>query len=236
MGAYSEAAEFYDLLYSPEKDYAAEGDFIADLVRAHAPHARTILDVGCGTGQHARHLLDLGFEVDGVDLEPAFARIARAKCPRSRIEVGDMASFSMERRYDAVLSLFSAIGYMTTVEGLCSAVERMAAHLNPGGVVIVDPWFEPGALTDGWVTVTVGSDAERSVCRMSRTVLEGSVSRLDFEYLIGSAEGIERRSETHRLGLFSQAQMEHAFDLAGLRAERLDESLRPRGTYVATAR
>jgi SAM-dependent methyltransferase len=42
------------------------------------PHAKTILDVACGTGEHAR-LLPSDFEVDSIDLEPKFVEIARAK-------------------------------------------------------------------------------------------------------------------------------------------------------------
>lgn len=49
-----------------------------------------------------------------------------------------------------------------------------------------------------------------TVCRMSRTLIDGAVSRLEFEYLIGTSEGIERRKEVHALGLFTQGQMEGA--------------------------
>ena len=66
MGDYSRAAEFYDLLYEGQKDYAAEAKLIGDLVRQHNPKADSLLDVGCGTGSHARGLLDVGFTVHGV--------------------------------------------------------------------------------------------------------------------------------------------------------------------------
>ena len=50
MPHYSEAAEFYDLLYEGDKDYAAEADLLAQVIRQCAPAASTLLDVGCGTG------------------------------------------------------------------------------------------------------------------------------------------------------------------------------------------
>lgn len=96
----------------------------------------------------------------------------------------------------------------------------------------MDPWFEPGRLTDGWITTIVGEDEGVSVCRMSRTVIDGPVSRLEFEYLVGTAAGIERRSERHDLGLFTQAQIESAFRAAGLGVERRPEALRTRRLYV----
>ena len=64
---FKESAEFYDAIYC-FKDYATEAAQIAALVRATHPGARRVLDVACGTGEHARHLsASHGFEVDGLD-------------------------------------------------------------------------------------------------------------------------------------------------------------------------
>lgn len=232
MGDYASAAEYYDLLYRGMKDYPAEAELLRSVILAVRPDARTLLDVGCGTGAHARALSHLGFRVDGVDIEPAFVDIARAKCPDGRFRVGDMMSLELPERYDVVTCLFSAIGYVRTEAGLRSAVRSLAAHLNPDGVLVVDPWFEPGQLTHGHVMVVNGQDEGVTVCRMSRTVVDGAISRLEFEYLIGTAAGIERRREAHELGLFTQAQVEAAFGETGLRVERKPEALRMRGLYV----
>lgn len=236
MASYGKAAEYYDLLYSGQKDYPAEARFIASLIREACPSAESVLDVGCGTGAHARSLLDLGFEVDGIDLEPGFVEVAGRKCPESGFEVGDMTDFTLARRYDAVTCLFSAIGYVRTEIALHSAIQRMRDHLNPGGVLLVDPWFEPGQLTDGWIATVTGEQDGVAVTRMSRTVVEGAMSRLEFEYLIGTAAGIERRSEVHELGLFTRPQMEAAFRAAGLSVVRKPETLGTRGIYVGTLR
>ena len=246
MGDYSQAAEFYDLLYSGEKDYDAEAKLLVELIQgsahdatsaaapavSHATPAASLLDVGCGTGAHAQSLIDAGFEVDGVDLEPAFVEIARAKCPEGSFHVGDMRTLDLPDRYDAVLCLFSAIGYVRDEAALTATIERMRAHLKPGGVLIVDPWFEPGQLTSGRISTIVGEGDGITVWRMSRTVIDGAVSRLEFEYVIGTADGIERRSEVHELGLFTQEQMEAAFASAGLSVERRPKALRTRGIYL----
>lgn len=232
MGDYGEAADFYDLLYSSEKDYQREADLVARIITERNPAARTVLDVGCGTGAHARALIDLGFDVDGVDIEPAFVEIAAAKCPEGRFSRGDMRALDLPRSYDAVVCLFSAIGYCLTSDALVRSVTSMSRHLSTGGVLLVDPWFEPGEMTDGHITTTTGSDDHAAVVRMSRTSIRKSVSTLHFEYLIGTSKGIERRSETHRLGLFTEAQMRDAFESAGLQTERIERALRTRGVYV----
>ena len=56
-----------------------------------------------------------------------------------------MRTFRHADRFDVVTSLFSAIGYMTTVEDLHLAVRNMAAHLTEGGVLVVEGWVEPDA-------------------------------------------------------------------------------------------
>lgn len=232
MGDYSQSAEFYDLLHSAQKDYAAEASVVAGLIREVNLTAKRVLDAACGTGRHAEQLTQLGFAVDGFDLEPTFVAMAANRCPSGQVSVADMVTFDLGREYDAVVCLFSSIGYVRTVAALNSTLARMAKHLAPGGAVIVDPWFEPGQLTDRGVDAAAHVADGVAVSRVSRTVVDGAVSRLEFEYTIARPDGIERRSETHTLGLFTQEQMESAFRNAGLTVERRRNVLRRRGVYI----
>ncbi len=234
MGHYSHSAEFYDLLYAAQKDYPAEAAVLAQVIRERLPGARTILDVGCGTGAHAAALWDEGFHVDGVDLEPVMIERARARCPEGTFTVGDMTDLNLPRRYDVIVTLFSSIGYAKSEAALRVTLAGMRRHVVDGGLVVIDPWFEPGDLTDGYVNALSETEPGRAVSRVSRTVIRGSVSRLEFEYLVGTPDGIERRSETHELGLFAQEQTEGALAAAGFSGiERLPKVLRTRGLYVA---
>jgi predicted TPR repeat methyltransferase len=63
FGAYS---RYYDLLYE-DKDYSKEAEFVSSIIRRHAPGARTVLDLGCGTGIHACTLAQKGYQVTGLD-------------------------------------------------------------------------------------------------------------------------------------------------------------------------
>ena len=53
---FSASAEFYDLIYSAFKDYIGEAEQIAGLLRQHNAQCQTVLDVACGTGEHALDL------------------------------------------------------------------------------------------------------------------------------------------------------------------------------------
>ena len=187
------------------------------------PAARVCTPVG---------LVDRGFAVDGLDLDPTFIRTARARCPEGTFRVADMRDFSLGERYDVVLSLFSAIGYARTLEGLHDTLGCMARHVRSGGLVLVQPWFEPGVLTHQWVMMLTGERDDLKVARVSRTLVQGRESVLEFEYLVGRPDGIERRTEEHRLGLFTSDQMKDAFRSAGLSVEHRRATDDDRGLYV----
>ena len=230
---FSGSAEYYDLIYSSMKDYAAEAAQVAALLRRLNPHCRTVLDVACGTGEHARHLAADGFEVDGLDLEPGFIRIAREKHLPGRFFVADMSDFHLPHRYDAVTCLFSSIGYLEEIERVVAALRCFREHLAPGGIVLVEPWFEPGVLDHGRMTQTTAESQGARVTRNSRLEVEGRLSLIRFDYEIADASGTHHVSETHKLGLFTRDEMLDAFRQAQLPAEYDPQGLTDRGLYAA---
>jgi len=230
---FSASEEFYDLIYSTFKDYAAEAQHIAGLLRGINPDCISILDVACGTGEHARRLAQLGFSVDGLDLDPAFVRIARAKHPSGRFFEADMSDFSLPHRYDAVLCLFSSIGYLQTLDRVTAALRCFRRQLTPGGVVVVEPWFPPGGLDTARVARNTGEANGVRVTRTSRVEVDGRLSRLHFDYEIADGTGTRHASEIHELGLCTPAEMLDAFRDAGLEVDFDPKGLTDRGLYVA---
>jgi SAM-dependent methyltransferase len=231
---FTATADLYDVIYRAQKDYRREARQLAKLVRAANPSATTLLDLACGTGEHAAHLRDeQGFSVDGLDLNEHFVELARAKNPDGDFRCGDMTDFDFSKQYDAVACLFGSIGYVVEIAPLRRAIASMARHVAPAGVLIVEPWFAPGVLEHGHVSVVTAEGEGLQVCRMGYTEIEGRLSRLSLEYLIGTAEGIRRESEVHELGLFTRAEMEESFRAVGLTPEFDARGLMGRGLYHA---
>jgi hypothetical protein len=73
------------------------------------------------------------------------------------------------------------------------------------------------------------------IARINLCQREGNVSIFDFEYLVGTPDGIERFTEHHELGLFTVEQYLEAFRAAGLEADHDPEGPMGRGLYIATA-
>jgi SAM-dependent methyltransferase len=227
------SAEYYDLIYAPFKDYASEVARIAGLLRRLNPDCRTVLDVACGTGEHALRLAAEGFVVDGLDLDPAFVRIAAGKHPAGRFFEADMSDFHLPHRYDAVLCLFSSIGYLCTLDRVKRALGCFREHLAPGGVALVEPWFPPGVLDTTRVFTHAGEAHGVRVSRHARTEVAGTLSRLLFDYEIDEGGAVRRVSEVHELGLFTTEELTQAFGAAGLDVEHDSDGLTGRGLFIA---
>jgi trans-aconitate methyltransferase len=229
-------ASLYDLFYKSMKDYPGEAADIANLIRRARPDCRTLLDVGCGTGEHARLLGEVhGFEVDGVDLDPAMLAIARTKWPHGRFEMADMKDFHLGRRYDGVLILFGTIANALTVSRLRDTLACMRDHLVPGGVAIVEPFFTPDGFRHGTTgACTVEADGQL-VTRIHTLVRDGVRGQVQYRYTTRGPDGVRRWDEVHELGLFTVDEM-----LAAFSAVELAVTYQPRGTlgdgiYVASA-
>jgi trans-aconitate methyltransferase len=228
---FSATADLYDAIYA-FKDYADEASKIRRLIDRERPGAETILDVGCGTAEHAK-LLSAEFQIDGIDIEPKFIEIARAKNPGGTFSVADMRTFDLGRRYDVVQCLFSSIGYLLMPEDTVAALKRFRAHLAPGGVILVEPWLSPNAYQRGVPYMTVVDKPDLKVCRMNVSERDGDVSILHFHYLIATQEGVTKAEEIHRLALVSAEQMAGYFAAASLRCVFDSVGLFDRGLFVA---
>lgn len=147
-----------------------------------------------------------------------------------------MIEFELGRSYDAVLCLFSSIGYAKTLENARRTLANCRRHLAVGGVVVVEPWFGPGEWHTGSVFMKTAEAEGVKVCRMSHSVVQDGVSVLEFQCLVARAEGIEHRREFHELGLFTAEEMTRCFAEAGLDVVEYDpEGLIGRGLFVARA-
>ncbi len=215
----AEVAGIYESHYveGQGKDYAAEAEGLTALVRSRAPRAASLLDVACGTGAHLAHLRRDFLRVAGVELSAPMREMAVARLPEVPVHAGDMRTFDLGATFDAVVCLFSSIGYLDGVDELRQAVARMAAHLAPGGVLVIEPWFTPEQWRDGHVSHTIAHADIRTIVRMGHSTRAGRVSRMHNHYLIGEpGRGVRHFRDEHTMTLFTTHEYEQAVAAAGL--------------------
>src|SRR5256712_8030950 len=137
---YGRFARYYDIIYHNLVNYEGDVDFIEAVFRRYHVNPRTILDLGCGTGYHDIPLARRGYQVTGLDQSPAMLSLARKKTAESRVRVrfvrADMRSFRLVRKFDAVLCMFGAFGYILPRRDAVRVLRSVRAHIGPRGLFI----------------------------------------------------------------------------------------------------
>lgn len=155
MDVFGKYARYYDLLYR-EKNYSSEAEYVHRLVQRHAPGAKSVVELGCGTGAHAEHLARLGYSIHGVDrsremLERAASRLAglpAEQASRLAFSSGDIRTIRLGTKADAVIALFHVLSYQLENDDLMAVFATARHHLNPAGIFIFDCWYGPAVLAE----------------------------------------------------------------------------------------
>ncbi|MCB2223465.1 MAG: methyltransferase domain-containing protein [Actinobacteria bacterium] len=233
-GPFHPTAHLYDAFYA-HLDYEAAATTVAETVRERCPGAASLLDVACGTGRHLETLERTFEHCEGADIDPAMLEIARERLPEVPLHVADMETLDLGRTFDAVICMFSSIGYAATSERMRAAVRAMAAHLGPGGVLVVEPWLWPDMITPPLVRVQTAEAEDLVIARTTRTRVRGGATHMEFAYLVTTEEGSQTFTEEHVMGLFTPDEYTAAIGAAGLDAEFLMPGPIGRGMAVGTA-
>ena len=134
---------YYHLLYS-HRNYDEAERFIDNLCNyLKLKPGATIWDLACGKGRHSLALNKKGYKVTGTDLsENSIKEASKNKNGSLEFLVHDMRSAFRENEFDAVLNLFTSIGYFSDFEDNYRVFKNIAKALKPGGRLVVD-FFNP---------------------------------------------------------------------------------------------
>ena len=230
---YGRSARFYDRLYAG-KDYRAASESVRAVIEKRHPSARTLLDVACGTGRHLEHLRGW-YEVEGLDLNPELLSQAGERCPDVPLHEGSMIDFALPSRFDVITCLFSSIAYVRSLDNLFSTVRTINRHLNPGGLLLFEPWFTPETYWTGTITANFVDDPDVKIAWMYTSEAEGSLAILDMQFLVGTGTGIDHFGERHELGLFTNDQYLDSITLTGMAADHDPCGPFGRGLFIGSA-
>ena len=222
-------ADHYDVLYQ-EKDYESECNMIEEAFRRYSRvPVKRILDLGCGTGNHAIPMARKGYRVTGIDRSQQMLEHARSKllsihppmaCPPS-FQHGDLRNLKLRKRFDAVLMMFAVLGYQATNADVLAALKSVHRHLPPGGIFIFDVWHGPAvlAIRPGDRIKMIPTEGGR-LLRITSGSLDVNHQLVTVHYTLFQHRGkrvVSETSETHRMRFFFPLELELLLEAAGLK-------------------
>lgn len=220
-----EYSDSYDLLYE-EKDYEGECTLIETIIREYSKiPVHSILDLGCGTGNHALRLAERGYEVTGVDRSNEMLDLAKAKADQKKIHCtffqSDLREFDNHKKYDAVIMMFAVLGYQQENEDVLAALKTVSKHLKKGGVFICDVWYGPAVLNQKpGEKVRVIETGETKIIRVSSGILDTFRHLVKVHYHLWTIQGdrvLAETQEDHTMRFFFPQELILFFKISGIK-------------------
>ncbi len=143
MGEYNEVyqrARYYDIAFS--RDVSREVEFLAQLFSRHAGRPlRSMLDIACGPGYHARLFAKRGIVAYGLDLRPEMVAFARDAAAAEGVEAhwfaADMRRFDLAEPVDLALNSYDSIDCLSGDE-VVEHFATVARNLTPDGLYVFE--------------------------------------------------------------------------------------------------
>ncbi|MBN2496218.1 MAG: class I SAM-dependent methyltransferase [Deltaproteobacteria bacterium] len=145
-GAWHEDDSFWSvlepILFSDERLASASGDVEGVVALAGPAAGARVLDLCTGPGRHALELARRGFEVTGVDRNPAYLARAREAASEAGVQLElvceDMRRFVREEAFDLLINLYTSFGYFDDEAENLQVAQNMCRCLRPGGAAVME--------------------------------------------------------------------------------------------------
>ena len=220
-----EYADCYDPIYEG-KDYAAECDLIERLFEAYGDRSiSSVVDLGCGTGNHAIQICRRGYEVLGVEQSEGMLAHARQKlglrAANGKLDFiqGDIRSVDLRRRFGAALMMFTVLGYQLENEDVLAALKTARRHLHSCGLLIFDVWYGPAVLHQRpGQLVKVTPSPNGQILRTSSVELDVNRHRCTVQYCVWRVENgrlAAKTEESHAVRYFFPLELHLFLETSG---------------------
>ena len=232
MNSFSESlftgklARYYDLMHQ-HRDYSRESRFVDQLVQKTWSGAKRILDISCGTGEHAMRMAEAGYQVTAIDASPDMLDIAQKKAELKGLSIcfkcQDFRDLDFEEEFEAAYCLGYTFLYIRTYAEIGAFFDKIHRALSTSGVFILD-------FLNGWRLIEE-YPKRKFVCRDEETTItqfdEPSLNRerrlrhLEFSYIIQNRRGkVETSSAEEDLRIFFEDEVRFLITSHGFRDPR----------------
>ncbi|MBP7738790.1 MAG: class I SAM-dependent methyltransferase [Spirochaetes bacterium] len=221
MKLYHELAEHYFAIEKNHRDIRTDVRFITALLENK--EYPSLLDLGCGTGEHLGMLVKTGIRCTGIDISADMLVQARERYPAG-IEFirSSMSDIEYENAFDMVISLFGSFNYLIHDAEVESMLLKIRNALVPGGIVIFEIWNSPPILKIrekeiGPVSTTSHGDSiiKRERGFKLREDAFKTVVEVNYRYSVDGPGGFKNIRDRHVMRCFTAAEIRHFIAKAG---------------------
>jgi SAM-dependent methyltransferase len=212
-----ELAQFYDW----DCPWTPDFDWFAGLVVG----ARSVLDLGCGTGIFTAELAARGALAVGVDPAAAMLDVARARSGGDRVTwiEADARGLDLGQRFEAVVMTGHAFQALLKRADRAAVLATIARHLTPGGRFFFDSRNPEARPWENWTpdkTRVVRSHPDFGMVERwldARLEATGGIVALEMTYRTAKGRAF---CATSRLAFPTLGELSDLITTAGLRVER----------------
>jgi SAM-dependent methyltransferase len=213
-----------------EKDYETECDLIESIFSNFGVGSiERVLDLGCGTGNHAIPLGRRGFDVTGVDRSESMLGLARTKAAAAGVDItfarSAIQDLDLDATFDAGLLMFAVLGYQLENDDVIRSLDAIRRHLREGALLLFDVWYGPAVLmqrpSPRFSTVESG---DQTILKASSGVLSTDLNRCTVEIQVWRLEGgrlAENTVEAHDVRYFFVPELEQFMEGSGFKLARV---------------
>ena len=140
MKVYNKIAPWYDFMIDWEARIRREDPFFLHLFAEQL--STSILDLGCGTGEHALHWAEMGYNLVGIDSAKEMIDIAAEKAKAMDLDadflclpITDFAS-TLQQQFDMVICLGNTVSHLLDEFNLKKCFHETARSLKPTGLAV----------------------------------------------------------------------------------------------------
>lgn len=233
-----EAAQstFHDLLGvdDGDRDHAAQVEALLRIIRVRRPRSTSLLDVTDGASSHLALLAPHFGVTEALVPDPEAAVAVRRALPDTVVH--QAGQLDPGRRYDVITCLHDAAARYPLAR-YRAVLRSLAAHLHPGGLLILAPFWMPD------VTIRRAGDENlvrdehgRVVSRVSRAAPHDGAHRVERHVLVADATGVRHHADTRLLYAFGRREHLNALAAAGCGGDFLAGGLAGRSLLIGVRR
>jgi len=211
----SELAKYYDLMRQ-YRNYSLECRFADTLIKMHLPNANRVLDICCGTGEHATRMAQLGYQVTGIDQSQEMLDIARDKAKNLdlsiKFECADINEFDIIEEFQVAYCFGYTFLYMTTYSEVMKFFQTIWNSLVPNGLFMVDFINGFSLIEEFDKDEFVYQHENATIKQKDKWYLDKKrrIKHMDFEYEISDAQGnINRISAEEDLRIWFDDEVQY---------------------------